>query len=195
MTNKAWFPVNCALWLIGVAALKVLSQLTTHVWEDVCSQPSSWLPGCCPGIKKQGDAVVGCMGLGVSPATHLLLQSMQEVNCLWNTFCLVIAGSSRVVGRSYKETWMQTGTVTAGVLLLSSLCHSPDSNSSIFMRKGFCWWWWCLVKMINLKINPGLPESNCKSGGWKPNVSEHHLCYKSLYGLYSALLVCKLFMD
>jgi len=54
--------------------------VTAAVWEDVCSHPSSWFPGCCPGIKKQGDVVVGMLSLGVSPATHLLLLSMQKVN-------------------------------------------------------------------------------------------------------------------
>lgn len=121
------------------------------IWEDVCSHPSVWFPGCFAGIKKQGDAVVGCVGLEVSPAIHLLLRSMQKVNCLWNIFCLFMSGSTQVMGRSYEETWIQTCAVIVGVLLLSSLCCSPDSTSSIFKCKRFCWWWWCLVKIIHLK--------------------------------------------
>lgn len=162
-------------WVKGFVAI------TAAVRADVWSQPSGWFPGCCPGIQKRGDALGGCMGLGVSPATHLLLQSMQEVDSLWSIFCLAQSSSSQAMGRSYEETRMQTCAWTVGALLLSPLCHSPDSNSSTFMRtKGFCWWWWCLVKTINFKIKPSLSGSNCKSRGWKPNVSEYHFSYNSL---------------
>lgn len=120
VSNKTWFFVNGALCLTGVPELKVFSQL-----QHLCGQMSAPTPvagsqDVALGLGSEGDAVVGCVGLGVSPATHLPLQSMQKMNYLWNIFHWVISDSSQVKGRRYEDAWMQTH-----MLWLQEWCFFP----------------------------------------------------------------------
>lgn len=166
VSNKTWFFVNGDLCLTGVPNLKFLTQL-----QHLCGQMSA----PTPVAGSQGVA----LGLGSKGGCCCKLCGFRSLSCHPPTFAERAKGELSLKHLPLSCIWFKSGegwkvwghldadthAVTAGVMLLSNLCHLPDSNSCIFMCNRSRWWWWCLVKIINLILNPHLSESSCKSRG------------------------------
>lgn len=98
-SSKTWFLVSGALCLPGVPELKVLSQFYSPCVGRWLLPPLCCSQGVALGLGSSGGAVVGSVGLGVSPAPNLTWQSMQKMNCFCDVFHWVVSDSSQVKGR------------------------------------------------------------------------------------------------
>lgn len=158
----------------------------------LCGQMSAPTPVAAQGVPLGLGSNGGCcfrlwvcVQWSLLPPNYLC-RTCKKVNCLWSIFHWVTSDSSQVKGGRDEGTWVQTHLGAGTWVWLQEWCFFPvcvtflTAKSCIFMCNRFCWWWQCLVRIINLIINPHVSEGSCKSRGWNPNVSEYHLCYRSL---------------